>query len=272
MVFLKSGHQILECAQCSHRFCSILDAKQKSHVENHYGDDYFHGGGAGYANYLDEGRLVRNHGRRYAKILARNMEPGTILDIGSAAGFFLQGILDNDWTGKGIEPNGKMAAFAREELGLHVETGTFERYQTEERFDLVTMVQVIAHFLDPLEAVKKAASLLKPDGHLLIETWNRKSWTAKVFGKNWHEYSPPTVLQWFDPKGLNYLAETAKMRLVAQGRPTKWLDGGHAKSLIKYILRDSRVSFSLPLLKVIPDGLPIPYPSEDLVWMLFQKK
>lgn len=65
------------------------------------------------------------------------------------------------------------------------------------------------------------------------------------------------------------MAETAKMRLVAQGQPTKWLDGGHAKSLIKYILRDSMARFSLPLLKFIPDGLPIPYLSEDLVWMLF---
>lgn len=108
-VFSKSGYEILECVHCSHRFCSILDSKQTSHVENHFGDDYFHGGGAGYANYLEEGRLVRNHGHRYAKILARKMNPGTILDIGSAAGFFLQGILDLEAVKKAaslLKPNG----------------------------------------------------------------------------------------------------------------------------------------------------------------------
>lgn len=269
-VFSKSGYEILECTGCHHRFCPIPESRQQGHIENHYGDEYFHGGGAGYANYLEEGRLLRNHGRRYAKILARKMKPGTVLDIGSAAGFFLQGILDHDWKGKGIEPNGTMAAFARRELGVHVDEGSFESFQTEERFDLITMVQVIAHFLDPLAAVKKASLLLKPNGYLLVETWNRKSWTARAFGKKWHEYSPPTVLQWFDPEGLKFMAEAAKMHLVDQGRPTKWLDGAHAKSLIKYVLRDSRARFSQPVLKIIPDGLPIPYPSEDLVWKLFQ--
>lgn len=270
--FSKYGFDILDCSKCRHRFCSLPEQEPHVHTEKHYGDEYFNGGGAGYANYLDEGRLLRKHGRRYGKILAQRIKPGNVLDIGSAAGFFLQGLTDQGWKGKGIEPNGKMALHARQELGIHVDEGAFESYQTDEKFDLVTMVQVIAHFLNPLEAVRKAAGHLKPRGHLLIETWNRSSWTAKLFGKNWHEYSPPTVLQWFDLKGLQELAEKSSLVQVGHGRPSKWLDGAHAKSLLGHMLQGSKARFTLPLLKAIPNAMPIPYPSEDLVWMLFKKE
>jgi hypothetical protein len=39
----------------------------------------------------------------------------------------------------------------------------------------------------------------------IIETWNRDDWVARLLGRHWHEYSPPSVLHWFNPDGLRRL-------------------------------------------------------------------
>lgn len=270
-VFRKSDYELMDCRVCGHRFCGFGAVAPESHVETHYGDRYFEGGGAGYADYIREGTLVRNHGRRYGKMLARKLGANAVLDVGSAAGFFLQGLTDAGWHGKGVEPNGKMAGFARHALSLDVFHGPFEAYRENRRFDLVTMIQVIAHFLNPLETVRQAALLLKPGGSLFVETWNRSSWTARLFGQKWHEYSPPTVLHWFDIKGLRTLGGKAGLSVQAHGRPVKWLDGAHAKSLLRHVLEGTPGALALPLTRLLPDATPIPYPSEDLFWMLFRK-
>jgi SAM-dependent methyltransferase len=165
-----------------------------------------------------------------------------------------------------------MAAYARTQLQVPVHVGSFEQFQPDTTYDLVTMIQVIGHFLDPRHALQKAKALLRPGGYVLIETWNRESWTARLFGRHWHEYSPPSVIQWFTPDGLGQLAAQCAFREVTRGRPQKWLDGAHAKSLLWNKLQGSRLGrLGYRALQVIPDRLAIPYPAEDLFWVLLQQ-
>ena len=100
----------------------------------------------------------------------------------------------------------------------------------------------------------------------MIETWNRESFSARIFGQNWHEYSPPSVLQWFSLDGLTHFLGEIGFEKIAHGRPPKKISGAHAKSLLKYRLGNNF------LLKLIPDGLNFPYPSEDLFWAIYRKK
>ncbi len=258
------GCRLLDCVKCNHRFAEIKSFE--NHVENVYGDDYFNGGGAGYSDYAAEGKMLRLRGRNYAKLLKKHVETGRLLDVGAAAGFILQGFLDENWQGIGIEPNAEMAKFGREKLGIEVKNATLENFVTDEQFDLVTIIQVLAHFIEPREAFKKTSELLKPNGFLLIESWNRASFTARIFGKNWHEYSPPSVLHWFSIDGLNDFASGFGFEKIASGKPSKKISGEHAKSLLKYRLGDNF------LLKMIPDKINFPYPAEDLFWALYQKK
>ena len=224
--------------------------------------------------YLSEQKLLTQHGRRYAKLLEQYIDPGRMLDIGCAAGFVADGFRQSGWDPVGLETNDRVAEFARTQLLLPVATGVLEEFTPVESFDLINMVQVIAHFHDLRSALEHATSITADGGHWLIETWNFNSWTARLFGKNWHEYSPPSVLNWFSPQSLQLLCEQFGMQEVARGRPTKRLDGEHAKSLLKYRLGDSKVGrgISRALDFLAPNQLPIPYPAEDLFWMLLQKK
>jgi SAM-dependent methyltransferase len=242
------------------------------HVERIYDDSYFLGGGAGYDDYFAEADLLTARARWYARRLRPFCSPGTVLDVGAAAGFLLHGFVQEGWAGLGIEPNARMATYAHTTLGLAVTQATLEGMPECGPFGLISMIQVLIHFVDPLKALESAARVTKPGGLWLVETWNRDSWTARWFGTPWHAYSPPSVLHWFSPAGLDALVGRFGFHLVARGRPSKWISGGHAKSLLRYHLQSSWVGrLASHVLDVIPDRLCIPYPAEDLFWALFQR-
>jgi SAM-dependent methyltransferase len=262
------GYPVHACRACDHHF--TWPADPATHVARTYGDAYFTGGGAGYTDYLAEEPIIRAHGRRYARLLARYGTPGRLLDVGSAAGFLLRGFVEQGWTGEGVEPNAWMAAQARAS-GLDVHTATFEETAPREPFDLVVMVQVIAHMLAPLLAFRHARAMLRRGGLLLVETWDRRSLTARLFGRHWHEYSPPSVLHWFSRPGLRTLADRAGLALVAQGVPGKWIGGAHAKALLEHAGAGTRVGrLAAKVGSLLPDRARLPYPAEDLFWMLFR--
>ena len=172
-----------------------------------------------------------------------------------------------------------MAAFGREQLGVNVQAGTLETLSQvfpDRTYDLVSMIQVLPHFYDLHQALRSAAAVTREGGHWLIETWNRDSLSAKILGSHWHEYSPPSVLHWFSPQDLQLLARQYGFEVVAQGRPQKWIKGSHVKSLLAYKFDTlpggrSVKAFLKAFLRLIPDRLQLPYPSEDLFWMLFKK-
>lgn len=269
-VFQKDDYWIRECPVCHLQY--VETKTSEGHVTQVYGDNYFLGGGAGYSNYLSEEKIITDHGRYYGKLLKKFTQPGTVLDVGAAAGFILKGLSEYGWKGVGLEPNATMAKHGREETGVNIEVGALEGFASDEKFDLVTMIQVVPHFYQLKEALQAAADLTKPSGYWLIETWNKDSWMARLMGQNWHEYSPPSVLHFFSPKTLGLLANQFGFVEVAKGRPAKRIGTGHAKSLLKYKMEESNVGrLGIKMINLIPDDLTLPYPSYDLFWALYKK-
>jgi SAM-dependent methyltransferase len=237
-----------------------------------YSDDYFFGGGAGYSDYLSERRLIRAAGRKYATRVARWLRPGKMLDVGAAAGFTLEGFRDAGWNVRGVEPNPRLARHARDQLGIPVTAGSLEEYAPEGSFDLVTMIQVIAHVADPRRALARLAAFTRPGGVVLLETWDRGSLTATLFGSRWHEYSPPSVLHWFTRRGLAALGRECGLQPIHRGTPFKWIDVGHAAGLVAHKLQGSPVGTAVRrLLSLLPRHPAMPYHSEDLFWIAFRR-
>ena len=268
--FERHGIWICDCTGCGHQYADLNCST--SHVAATYGDDYFHGGKAGYPDYVAEGEGLRQRGHWYAKKLARFTRPARLLDVGAAAGFILSGFVDQGWEGEGVEPNPAMAEYGAEKLGLRIHAASLEDFESPAPFDLVTLIQVISHFVDPLQAIQRAASLTKKGGHCLVETWDCGSLTARLFGSGWHEYSPPSVLHWFTRKSLARVFNSCGFQEIASGRPSKWISGAHAKSLLEYKTGSGLLgSACRRMLRLIPDRAMFPYPAEDLFWMLFRR-
>jgi SAM-dependent methyltransferase len=244
----------------------------RGHIERTYADDYFSGSGAGYSDYLSEERLLIRRGRWYARLLSQHCTPGSVLDIGAAAGFTLRGFGDAGWKCHGIEPNQSMARYARQRYGISVESTSLESWKTDQSFDLVTMLQVLPHLADPRQALQKCSQVLRDRGLLLVETWDRDSWMAQLAGRHWHVRNPPSVLHWFSSSGLIQLARSAGLEPVAQGSLVRWIDAAHAKAVLRHRSGGSGVyRFLASIAHLIPDRVAIPYLADDLFWALFRK-
>jgi hypothetical protein len=100
-----------------------------------YGDMYF----ANYdgENYRAAERARRFESRRRLDLLARRLPPpARLLEIGGAAGFFLDDSRRRGYDGAGVELNGEMTAYAPEALGLDVRAGRVEEVDVgEQPFD-----------------------------------------------------------------------------------------------------------------------------------------
>lgn len=264
---VRREYWVRDCVSCRHRFAEW--SPPPGHVADAFSDDYFMGGGAGYPDYLREAEILRRHGIRYASLLSKYVRPGTLLDVGAAAGFISDAFRSRGWNVEGLEPNPGMVQYARAHLGLSVRLGTLEDFGCGTIYDLITMIQVVQHFTDIRHAMHVAVQHLRPGGLCLIETWNNRSRSARIFGSRWHVYNPPTVLHYFSISSLERLCAQFRLSRVAVGRPAKYIGWGHAKSLLLHHVGKHRW---VRLLDRIPEGLSIRYPADDLFWMLFEKQ
>lgn len=113
-------------------------------------------------------------GALVARIVAES--PGRdVLDVGCGTGIAARQFQAAGCTVLGVEPDARMARFARAR-GLPVEVATFEAWDPDgRRFDTVIAAQSW-HWVDPVAGAAKAARVLRPSGRLA------------VFG---HVYEPP---------------------------------------------------------------------------------
>lgn len=269
-VFVKDGYHIFECDKCLHRFSEV--ANIENHISKVYSDNYFFGGKAGYPNYLEEKELLFASGQRYSQIVSKFMKPGYLLDVGCAAGFIMKGFEESLWQCDGIEPNSFMADYGRNEMKLNIFTSNLEEFTTNKKYDLICLIQVIGHFYDLNKAISNVVNLLNEGGFILVESWNMKSSIAKLLGKHWHEYSPPSVLHWFSDTTLTQLFWKVGFKLVASGYPQKKINMKHALSLLNenlpnFIYKKEILNFT----SQVGGGLNVKYPFRDLKWYLFSK-
>ena len=268
-LFTKRGYAILGCKKCGHRFINIPN--HESHLSNVYSDDYFFAGKDGYPNYLNEKDLLEEQGLRYARLIAKYAKPGKVLDVGSAAGFILKSFEHSGWICQGIEPNETMAAYGRNELNLDIRTDSLETFETDERFDLINMIQVIGHVYDLDKAFHNITHLLKQNGLVLVESWDMNSIIARMLGKRWHEYSPPSVVHWYSDKTLISLFKHYGFEIIAKGYPLKKISAEHAFSFLEektsnFIFKKLTNSMNRLIKK-----LTFIYPLFDAKWYIFKK-
>jgi SAM-dependent methyltransferase len=270
LAFIKNDYRILKCANCDHYYTELKVSLEEAYEI--YSDKYFFGGEVGYPDYKCEKDILIQRGEYYANKISKKIKPGKVLDIGAAAGFILRGFENMGWQGIGIEPNASMVEFGRQVIKVDLRHGTLETIELDSKFDLVIMIQVIAHLFDLNSSIKNVINLLKPGGYVLIETWNRSSMTAKLFGRHWHEYSPPSTLNFFNKETLDNLLNRFNFHKIQSGWPQKKIMSNHAKSLLKHKMVNSmRLNFFSQIVGLIPDNIILPYPAEDLFWVLYQK-
>ncbi|MBP2707426.1 class I SAM-dependent methyltransferase [Microbispora sp. RL4-1S] len=101
-----------------------------------------------------------------------------VLDVGCGTGIEARQLRDAGCRVLGVEPDARMAAFARR-TGIEVEVATFEAWDAAGRtFDAV-VAGTSWHWVDPVAGAAKAAQVLRPGG-LLAAFWHVAQPPAEV--------------------------------------------------------------------------------------------
>jgi 2-polyprenyl-3-methyl-5-hydroxy-6-metoxy-1,4-benzoquinol methylase len=144
--------------------------------------------------------------------------PGTLLDIGTAAGGFLAAAVKRGWNAEGCEPNRWLAAWGSKHYGVRIRPGgVFEQPYEPESFDVVTLWDVIEHTTNPRETIEHCRSLLKPGGVLVVNYPDIGSWIARALGRRWL-FLTSVHLHYFDRRTIARLLESTGFE-VALVRP-----------------------------------------------------
>jgi 2-polyprenyl-3-methyl-5-hydroxy-6-metoxy-1,4-benzoquinol methylase len=218
VVFVKDGYEIARCPSCGLLFRRHLP--EPAEVRRLYEEDYFRAAsgettGAGYLDYLGDEDNHRRNARRRLDLLAPLVAPGRVLDVGCAAGFFLDEAGRRGWSALGIDVAPDPAAWGREELGLEIVVGQFLEARLPGSFDAITMWDYLEHTLDPRAELERAASLLRRGGILGLSTGDAGSYAARVSGPRWHLLTPrhhnfyftkPTLRRYLEQEGLELVA------------------------------------------------------------------
>jgi SAM-dependent methyltransferase len=189
----KDGYEVFRCRSCGLLFRGDLPTPDE--LLSIYDPSYFRredGGDAnGYADYLSDEFEHRLTARRRVDRLNRASHGGCLLDVGAAAGFFMDEARAQGWEARGIDVSPDMSGWGREHLGLDIATGLFQTsdYPTDS-FDAVTMWDYIEHSIDPARDFAKAAQVLRPGGVLMLSTGDAASIVARLSGRRWHLLTP----------------------------------------------------------------------------------
>lgn len=199
-----------------------------------YDEAYFSGSAnGGYPDYLGDEDLHRLNARdRLRWIAAAGARPGSLLDVGCAAGFLLDEARRGGWKVAGVDLSPFARDVARRRFGLTVMERLADLYKADGQFDVVSFFQSLEHMPDPAAALGHAARLLRPGGLLAIETWDRGSAVARACGRYWQQVTPPSVVFLFDRPSLDRLLCRCGLRTIEIRTVAKRVRIRHAMSLL----------------------------------------
>src|SRR5439155_2849257 len=109
---------------------------------------------------------------------------GQLVEVGCGMGFLLAEFRRDGWDVLGVEPNRGFCDFAAEEHGLRAVPATLEDAGLPaESADVVVLLHVIEHVPDPLGTLRAIHRVLKPGGHLVLETPRYDSLMFRLIGR-----------------------------------------------------------------------------------------
>jgi SAM-dependent methyltransferase len=147
---------------------------------------------------------------------------GSLLEVGTGTGGFLNEMETSGWQTTGLEPDFKARekAFMLYKLPVYEPSHLFQL--NHNFFDAITLWHVLEHVYHLHDYLEQFAKLLKPNGLLFIAVPNYTSYDAGHYLDYWAAYDVPRHLYHFSPSSMQKLASLHGFQIIKQ-KPM-WLD------------------------------------------------
>ena len=216
--YKKQGHIFFQCKNCGLLF---TDFNQEMANYDFYDKEY-----TSKRTLCDTGSpdsSIENFRRKSAQrllsqikeyALSKSNLPLKLLDIGCGEGYFLEVARDNNFEIYGTEISPHAAELASKRLGKPVFLGPLINADFQEGyFDIVCLIDVIEHFNNPCQQIRRIHRILKKGGLLCIHTPNLNSLYSKVMGQRWFQIKPREHLFYFSDRSLPILLNRFKFNV-----------------------------------------------------------
>ncbi|MFC2051131.1 class I SAM-dependent methyltransferase [Chloroflexota bacterium] len=156
------------------------------------------------------------------------MMPGQLLDVGCAAGHFVESAIGRNWDAHGIEVSKYATDYAQNVLKLRniFNTTLIGAKFPSDYFDAITCWDTLEHLTEPLENLREIHRILKSKGMIFVIVPNFDSAEVMLFGKDCDTIVADAHLIYFTPETLQKMLEKAGFKVVF--KETKGIDIDHA--------------------------------------------
>lgn len=174
----------------------------------------------GYADYLGDSERHRETARRRLSLIGRFAQSGgRLLDVGAAAGFFVDEAIRAGWDAEGIDIAPHVAEWGRRELDVPLRVGEVSGVEGRGTYTVVTMWDYIEHSLDPAGELATSNELLAPAGIVALSTGDLDSVAARLSRSRWHLLTPRHHNFFFSASTLVRLLERNGFEIAWLGHP-----------------------------------------------------
>jgi SAM-dependent methyltransferase len=158
---------IVSCNSCSLTY--VGECPDHSETAAFFRDEYIPDNNSAKACFVDSRqKTLERNAKRIRKLLPGG---GRLLDVGTAAGFFLRQFLGKpEWKCEGVEPSRVAAEYARQTFGVDVRDGFLadQKYPASS-FDVLCSLDAFCCHRTPREDMQEFHRVLAPGGILAIE-------------------------------------------------------------------------------------------------------
>lgn len=191
---------LYKCRECD--FLFTQDYPEEFEIGSYYDSSE-------YISHSDSDKTIFEKGYQFARKLMLNRKKsiirkasrlncGSILDIGSGTGHFMNAMKIAGWQTKGIEINKSAREYSASKFGLNVIPPEEISTLPDKEFDIISMWHVLEHFHNPGNYLMEVRRLLKPGGTVLVALPNNSSADSKHYSSEWAAYDVPRHLWHFN--------------------------------------------------------------------------
>lgn len=195
---------ISKCLECDFIFVkNILSEKQ---LDLYYSDEQSNDPDDPiYADEINQDNLNYYYKKLLYLLSKLKFNNGNLLDIGCNRGQFLN-LAKDKFDVYGIERAKAAYLIAQRNFGKKIFTGTLKDYPLKkEFFNVITLMDVFDHLINPITELKKIEQMLVPGGVVIIKIHNIDCLLSKITGKNFYAILPPFHLSYFSPSNIKSL-------------------------------------------------------------------
>ena len=152
--------------------------------------------------------------RRLNRIRKYTSSSPRLLEIGCAAGFFLDEAREEGYSVVGLDVSDYALNHAKEILNLEVKQKSFSDFDLCNKFDVIASFYSIEHFSDQKKTFQNISSLLKPGGIFFFALPSTNGPLYKTDQINWQETHPVDHFADYSPSSLKKIFPMYNMDLV----------------------------------------------------------